>query len=87
MKLLFGLIISVAILAIVVALYCSFRLSDRKNTCDDKFFKEQLCPKCKTGKYTYELDSKSDACPNISCLENGKCSFYEPLKKSSDTDK
>lgn len=72
---------------IVVAMYCACVLAGRSDDDDDNLYKEQICPKCKTGKYTYELDPKSDACPNISCWENGKCAFYAPLKKSSDTDK
>ena len=87
MKLLFGLIIGTAIVVLVIALYSALIVAGRSDDDDDNLYKEQICPKCKTGKYTYELVPKSDACPNISCWENGKCAFYAPLKKSSDTDK
>ncbi len=43
-------------------------------------WKKQICPRCKTGKDSYELDKRSEACPYISCWKNGKCSFYEPLE-------
>ena len=89
MKLLFGLIIGAAILAIVVALYCALIIAGRSDEQanmennkgdDDMFFKKQICPRCKTGKYTYELDPKSECCPYIGCWRRNKCHFYKPLK-------
>ena len=50
---------------------------------DDMFGKKQICPRCKTGKYTYELDPKSEACPYIGCWRRNKCSFYKPFEKQS----
>jgi|GEM_PF-4464635 len=48
---------------------------------DNKIFtKEQLCPVCKTGKYTFALDPNSDMCPHINCWKDGKCHFYEPIE-------
>ena len=44
-------------------------------------WEKQICPRCKTGKDSYELDKRSEACPYISCWKNGKCAFYEPLEK------
>ena len=38
-------------------------------------WKKQICPRCKTGKDSYELDKRSEACPYISCWKNGKCSI------------
>lgn len=38
--------------------------------------KRELCPKCKTGKYTYELDKRSPMCPYIGCHNGKKCSMY-----------
>ncbi len=91
MKLLFGLIIGTAIAVIVVALYCALIIagrSDEQIEKDDSGFSEkQLCPKCKTGKYTYDLDPKSETCPYIGCLKWNKCPFYKPLEKSSKLDR
>ena len=61
--------------------------SDKANSVNNKgddfmFWKKQICSKCKTGKYNYELDPKSNMCPNIHCLKNGKCQFYVPLEKN-----
>ena len=90
MKLLFGLIIGAAILAIVVALYSALIIAGRSDDQAEKlnnegdgdvFLKKQICPRCKTGKYTYDLDPKSEACPYIGCWKRNKCSFYKPLEK------
>ena len=93
MKLLFGLIIGAAILAIVVALYCALIVAGRSDDesereinneeDDDMFFRKQICPRCKTGKYTYDLDPKSETCPYIGCWRRNKCSFYKPFDKNS----
>ncbi len=42
--------------------------------------RDELCPKCETGKKDYELDKKSIFCTYIHCLNNGICSMFEPLK-------
>ncbi len=42
-------------------------------------FKRKLCPHCKTGKYTYELDPHSPECPYLSLHNGRKCSMYEKL--------
>ena len=92
MKLLFGLIIGAAILAIVVALYCTLIIAGRSDDQakmennegdDDMFFNKLICPRCKTGKYTYDLDPKSDVCPYIGCWKRNKCHFYKPLEKGT----
>ena len=92
MKLLFGLIIGAAILAIVVALYCALIIAGRSDEQakmennkgdDDVFFKKQICPRCKTSKYTYELDPKSEVCPYIGCWRRNKCHFYKPHDNKS----
>lgn len=44
-------------------------------------FKRKLCPKCKMGKYTYELDKRSPVCPYIGCHNGKKCSMYVKLEK------
>ena len=44
-------------------------------------FKRNLCPKCKTGKYTYELDRRSPVCPYIGCYSGKKCPMYVKLEK------
>ena len=78
---------------IVVAMYCACVLagrsdenennSDNNEGADDMFWKKQICPRCKTGKYTYDLDPKSETCPYIECWRRNKCSFYKPLDKES----
>ena len=45
-------------------------------------FKRKLCPNCKTGKYTYELDKMSPMCPYIKCYSANKCPMYVKLEKS-----
>lgn len=91
MKLLFGLIIGTAIVVLVIALYSALIIAGRSDDQaekensegdDDMFLKKQICPRCKTGKYTYDLDPKSDACPYIGCWRRNKCSFYKPLEKA-----
>lgn len=93
MKLLFGFIIGVAILAIVVALYCAMLLagrSDENNNnnegYDDMFWKKQLCPNCRTGKESYELDKHSESCPYIGYLKEGTCSFFVPFEEHPNRD-
>ena len=77
---------------IVVAMYCACVLAGRSDEnenndnnegADDMFLKKQICPRCKTGKYTYDLDPKSETCPYIGCWRRNKCSFYKPLEKPS----
>lgn len=41
--------------------------------------RKSLCPLCKTGKETYELDKRSDFCPYIYAYRGNKCSCYVPL--------
>ena len=42
-------------------------------------FRRKLCPHCKTGKYTYELDRHSPECPYLACHNGRKCAMYEKL--------
>ncbi|MBQ8636450.1 MAG: hypothetical protein IJ423_00445 [Clostridia bacterium] len=65
------------------------RADDNKNNSDnikgdgdEMFWKKQICTKCKTGKYTYDLDPKSEVCPYIECWQKNKCHFYKPLDKN-----
>ena len=92
MKLLFGLIIGTAIVVLVIALYSALIIAGRSDEQtnmennegdDDVFLKKQICPRCKTGKYTYDLDPKSETCPYIGCWRRNKCSFYKPFDKNS----
>lgn len=95
MKLLFGLIIGTTIVVMVVALYCALIIAgrsdddskenDRKGTGNRMSLEKQICPRCKTGKYTYDLDPKSDVCPYIECWKRNKCPFYKPLSKDDKT--
>ncbi len=75
---------------IIVAMYCACVLAGRSDEQaniennegdDDMFLKKQICPRCKTGKHTYDLDPKSDVCPYIGCWKRNKCHFYKPLEK------
>ena len=49
-------------------------------------FRKKLCPHCKTGKCSYELDPRSPVCPYLSCHNGKKCSMFkmldEPEKRS-----
>lgn len=47
----------------------------------------QLCPVCETGRKDYLLDSGSAFCTHISCLKDGKCNRFEPLKSTKITSK
>ena len=92
MKLLFRFSIGAAILAIIVALYFTLIITvrpdkhenngDNNEVNGDMFLKKQICPKCKTGKYTYDLDPKSETCPHIGCWKRNRCHFYKPLDKT-----
>ena len=89
MKILLGLIIVAVILAMVVALYCALIIAvrskrDHSNVDNNeenynRFSKKQICPKCKTGKESYNLDIHSDTCPYIGYYKNGKCRFYKHI--------
>ena len=76
---------------IVVVMYCALIIAGRSDEHgnnshegDDNMVRnKQICPRCKTGKYTYELDPKSEACPYIGCWRRNKCSFYKPFEKQS----
>ncbi len=92
MKLLFGFIIGTVILAIIVVLYCALTIAGRSNEQADMenskgakkmFWRKPICPRCKTGKDTYELDKRSETCPYIGHWKKGKCQFYVPIEKSS----
>ena len=48
--------------------------------------KVQLCPMCETGRKDYLLDSSSTFCSHISCLKDGKCIRYEPLKNNKNNE-
>lgn len=48
--------------------------------------KVQLCPMCETGRKDYLLDSSSTFCSHISCLKDGKCNRYEPLKSNKNNE-
>lgn len=47
------------------------------------FWRRQICPKCKIGKWSYDIDKRSEACPYIGCWKNGKCHFFVPLDKNN----
>lgn len=43
--------------------------------------KRKLCPNCKIGKYTYEIDKRSPYCPYLGCCDGKKCSMFVKLDK------
>lgn len=45
--------------------------------------KRNLCSKCETGKYHYELDQRSPMCPYISCYNKKKCAMYVKSEKTT----
>ena len=94
MKTVIGIIVGIVAVFSVVAMYCAMvvagRSDDNENNSDNNkgdncemFLKKQICPRCKTGKYTYDLDPKSETCPYIGCWRRNKCSFYKPFDKNS----
>ena len=94
MKTVIGIMVGIVAVFSVVAMYCAMvvagRSDDNENNSDNNkgdncemFLKKQICPRCKTGKYTYDLDPKSETCPYIGCWRRNKCSFYKPLGKHS----
>ena len=91
-KILFGTLALLILAFIVIAMYSALIIAGRSDDDgneennegdDDVFLKKQICPRCKTGKYTYDLDPKSDTCPYIGCWKRNKCSFYKPLEKDA----
>lgn len=42
-------------------------------------FRRKLCPHCKTGKRTYQLDNRSPECPYLACYNGRKCTMYKKL--------
>lgn len=92
-KILLTILAFIFIAFVVVAMYCAMVVAgrsddngnDENNGGDDieMFFKKQICPRCKTGKDSYDLDQHSEACPYIGCWKKGKCSFFEPLDTTS----
>ena len=43
--------------------------------------RKALCPNCRTGKKTYDLDSHSECCPFIHSYHKNGCKFYVPLEQ------
>ena len=95
MKYIIGVIVGIIVLFLIVTMYCALIVAGRSDDQaekensegdDDMFLKKQICPRCKTGKYTYELDPKSEVCPYIGCWRRNKCHFYKPLEKSAKKD-
>ena len=93
-KILLMIIAFIIIAFVVVAMYSALIIAGRSDDQaemensegdDDMFFRKQICPRCKTGKYTYDLDPKSEVCPYIGCWKRNKCHFYKPLEKAPKT--
>lgn len=91
-KILLGIIAIGVLVFIVFAMMCAMIVAgrsdeenNRQNTegADEMFWKKQICPKCKTGKDSYDLDKHSESCPYIGFWKDGKCQFFEPIKSTS----
>ena len=77
---------------VTVSMYCALIVAGRSDENSDTggnseeddgmFLKKQICPNCKTGKESYELDQHSESCPYIGCWKNDECRFYVPLDKT-----
>lgn len=93
-KILFGILVLLILTIVIIAVCCTCVIADRSNDDngdnngedDEMFWKKQICPKCKVGKESYELDRYSETCTYIGCWKDGKCQFYIPIEKSSKTD-
>ncbi len=94
LKIFFIVASAIIIVFVSFAMMCSMIIAGRsdkqsnmENTkaSDDTSSKKLICPKCKTGKDSFEPDKNSEICPYIECLENGRCQFYVPLEKPSKT--
>ncbi len=94
LKTLFITTATIIILFVLFAMMCTMIVAGRSDEqankenvkeADKMFWKKQLCPKCKTGKDSYDLDKLSENCPYIECFKNGKCQFYVPLEKAHET--
>ena len=48
--------------------------------------KAQICPMCETGRKDYMLDSSSTFCSHISCLKDGECNCFVPLKNNENNE-
>ncbi len=86
------LILAVVLVVIYCAVVVAGRSDERGNNVnnsngyDNMFLKKKICPKCKTGKDSYELDKHSETCPYIDCWKNGKCYFFVPLENTPKKD-
>ncbi len=83
------LVLTITVIFFIVITYCAMIVAgqtdrqadtERKRTALEK----QICPGCKTGKESYEVDRHSETCPYISSWHDGECSFYVPLENSSE---
>lgn len=92
MKTIFGIIGGIVAAFSGVARYCALIASRRSEgqanmenneVADQMFWRKQICPRCKTGKDSYELDNRSEACPYIGCWKINKCPFYKPFDNPS----
>ena len=75
-------------IVIIVIYYAKFfkgnsNRNENNGNNNDEYGNKHICSDCKTGKDTYNIDPKSEICPYIECLKNGKCSFYVPLEEPS----
>ena len=87
MNCIIGIVLVVVLTTIVFTMYCAMLVAGRSDEnnkgYDDMILKKQLCPNCKTGKESYELDQHSESCPYIGYLKEGTCSFFESLENTS----
>lgn len=80
------IILTFVVVAIYYAKFIAGHSNRNENNGDNnnEYGNRHICSNCRTGKDTYDIDPKSETCPYIECLKNGKCSFYVPLEKPSE---
>ncbi len=44
-------------------------------------YNKKLCPKCQTGKDSYNIDNQSTVCPYLEYNNGQRCEMYVKLKK------
>lgn len=86
-----GTATGISLVILVIALYCALVIAGSSDKVvnkpkvevrDNLLRGKQICQRCKTGKYTFELDRHSEACPYIGYREKDKCLFFVPLDKA-----
>lgn len=74
----------ITIIFILLVVGCKIKRSAAekpvKQITSSDLIKNPICPWCKTGKDSIELDRTSPVCPYIASLKNGSCPYYKPIE-------